>query len=65
MLTLHQGLLVFISSTHLEQRGVKEAGEHMFPLLFIQKKKPNLWVPGFSFQVPDLWLFTLQEGQIQ
>ncbi|WZZ78288.1 hypothetical protein YC2023_098860 [Brassica napus] len=50
MLTLHQGLLVFISSTHLEQRGVKEAGEHMFPLLFIQKKKPNLWVPGFSFQ---------------
>ncbi|KAF3599229.1 hypothetical protein F2Q69_00034889 [Brassica cretica] len=53
MLTLHQGVLVFISSTHLEQRGVKEAREHMFPLLFIQKKKPNLWVPGSSFQVPD------------
>ncbi|KAF3530778.1 hypothetical protein DY000_02039447 [Brassica cretica] len=53
MLTLHQGVLVFISFTHLEQRGVKEAREHMFPLLFIQKKKPNLWVPGSSFQVPD------------
>ena len=53
MLTLHQGVLVFISSTHLEQRGVKEAREHIFPLLFIQKKKPNLWVPGSNFQVPD------------
>ncbi|KAH0854299.1 LOW QUALITY PROTEIN: hypothetical protein HID58_083942, partial [Brassica napus] len=51
MLTLHQGLLVFISSTHLEQRGVKEAGEHMFPLLFIQKKKPNLWVPASKFRI--------------
>ena len=53
MLILHQGVLVFIPSTHLEQMGVKEAGEHMFPLLFIQKEKPNLWVPGSSFQVPD------------
>ncbi|KAF3513183.1 hypothetical protein F2Q69_00006424 [Brassica cretica] len=53
MLTLHQGVLVFISSTHLEQRGVKEAREHIFPLLFIQKKKPSLWVPGSNFQVPD------------
>jgi len=53
MLTLQQGVLVLIPSTHLEQRGVKEAGEHMFPLLFIQKKKPNLWVPGSSFQVLD------------
>ena len=52
MLTLHQGVLVFISSTHLEQMGIKEAREHMFPLLFIQKDKPNLWVPGSSFQVP-------------
>ena len=25
----------------------------MFPLLFIQKKKPNLWVPVPGFQVPD------------
>ncbi|KAF2610957.1 hypothetical protein F2Q70_00011788 [Brassica cretica] len=53
MLLLHQGVLVFISSTHLEQMGEKGAGEHMFPLLFIQKKKPNLRVPGSSFQVPD------------
>ncbi|KAF2560495.1 hypothetical protein F2Q70_00017434 [Brassica cretica] len=53
MLMLHQGVLVFIPSTHLEQMGVKEAGEHMFPLLFIQKEKPNLWVLGSSFQVPD------------
>ncbi|KAF3505672.1 hypothetical protein F2Q69_00005706 [Brassica cretica] len=53
MLSLQQGVLVLIPSTHLGQRGVKEAGEHMFPLLFIQKKKPNIWVPGPSFQVPD------------
>nr|VDD54610.1 unnamed protein product [Brassica oleracea] len=69
MLPRHQGALVFISFIHLEQMGVKESGKHMFPLQFIQKKKPNLWVLGFSFkvpvprfriQVPDLWLFTLQ-----
>ena len=53
MLILHQGVLVFIPSTHLEKMGEKEAGEHMFPLLFIQKEKSNLWVPGSSFQVPD------------
>ena len=53
MLTLQQGVLVLIPSIHLEQSGVKEAGEHMFPLLFIQKKKPNLWVPVPGFQVPD------------
>ncbi|KAF2581887.1 hypothetical protein F2Q68_00004241 [Brassica cretica] len=53
MQTLHQGVLVFTASIHLEQRGVKEAGEHTFPLLFIHKKKPTLWVPGPSFQVPD------------
>ncbi|WZZ34437.1 hypothetical protein YC2023_017838 [Brassica napus] len=53
MLILHQGVLVFMSSTHLEQMGVKEAEVHMFLLLFIQKKKPNLWVPGSSFQVLD------------
>ncbi|KAF3512772.1 hypothetical protein F2Q69_00005349 [Brassica cretica] len=53
MQTLHQGALVFIASTHLEQKGVKEAREHTFPLLFIQKKKPTLWVLGPSFQVPD------------
>ena len=53
MLILHQGVLVFIPSTHLEQMGVKEVGEHIFPLLFIQKEKPNLWVPGSNFQVPD------------
>ena len=53
MLILHQGVLVFVSSTHLEQMGEKGSGEHMFPLLFIQKKKPNLWVPGSSFKVPD------------
>ncbi|KAF3536201.1 hypothetical protein F2Q69_00023038 [Brassica cretica] len=52
MLILHQGVLVFIPSTHLEQMGVKEAREHMFPLLFIKKKKPNLWVPGSGFQLP-------------
>ena len=53
MLILHLGVLVFIPSTHSDQMGVKEAGEHMFPLLFIQKEKQNLWVPGSSFQVPD------------
>ena len=53
MLILHQGLLVFISSTHLEEMGEKGAGKHMFPQPFIQKKKPNLRVPGSSFQVPD------------
>ncbi|KAF3546830.1 hypothetical protein DY000_02006591 [Brassica cretica] len=53
MQTLHQGVLVFTASIHLGQRGVKEAGEHTFPLLFIHKKKPTLWVPGPSFQVPD------------
>ncbi|KAF3569749.1 hypothetical protein F2Q69_00058991 [Brassica cretica] len=52
MLPRHQGALVFISFIHLEQMGVKEAGKHMFPLQFIQKKKPNLWVLGFSFKVP-------------
>ena len=52
MLILHQGVLVFIPSTHLEQVGVKEAGEHMFPLPFIQKEKPNLWVPGSGSQLP-------------
>ncbi|KAF3514255.1 hypothetical protein F2Q69_00005857 [Brassica cretica] len=55
MLILHQGVLVFIPSTHphLEQMKVKEVGEHMLPLLFIQKEKPNLWVTGSSFQVSD------------
>ncbi|KAF3551258.1 hypothetical protein DY000_02008193 [Brassica cretica] len=53
MLTLQEGVLILIPSTHLEQRGVKEAGEHIILLLFIQKEKPNLWVPGPSFQVPD------------
>ncbi|KAF2608241.1 hypothetical protein F2Q68_00043864 [Brassica cretica] len=53
MLILYQGVLVFISSTHLEQMGEKGAGEQMFPLLFIQKKKSNLWVPGSNFQVPN------------
>ena len=53
MLILHQGVLLCIPSTHLEQMGVNEAGEDMFPLLFIQKEKPNLWVPGTSFQVLD------------
>ncbi|KAF2590802.1 hypothetical protein F2Q70_00038694 [Brassica cretica] len=52
MLPRHQGALVFISFIHLEQMGVKESGKHMFPLQFIQKKKPNLWVLGFSFKVP-------------
>ena len=42
MLTLQQGVLVLTPSTHLEQRGVKEAGEHMFPQLFIQKKAKPL-----------------------
>ncbi|KAF3532186.1 hypothetical protein DY000_02039495 [Brassica cretica] len=53
MLTLQQRVLVLIPSTHLEQRGVKEAGERIIPLPFIQKEKLNLWVLGFSFQVPD------------
>ena len=53
MLILHQGVLVFISSTHLKQMGEKRAGQHVFPLLFIQKKKPKLWVLGSSFQVLD------------
>ena len=33
---------------------IKEAGELTFPLLFIQTKKPNFWVPASSFQVSDL-----------
>ena len=38
---------------------VKEAREYTFQLLFTQKKKPNLRVPGSSFQGPDprLWVF--------
>ncbi|KAG5384496.1 hypothetical protein IGI04_035966, partial [Brassica rapa subsp. trilocularis] len=52
MLTLHQGVMVLISSTHLEKMGVKEAGEHMLPLQLIEKKKAKPL--GFSFQVPDL-----------
>ncbi|WZZ60320.1 hypothetical protein YC2023_060427 [Brassica napus] len=52
MLTIHHGMLVSISYTQLKQMGVKGAREHLFPLLFIQKKKDKLL--GSSFQVQFL-----------
>ncbi|KAF3576667.1 hypothetical protein DY000_02031651 [Brassica cretica] len=45
------------SWVQLEQRRVKEAGEHTFQLLFTSGFRVpatiHLWVPGSSFQVPD------------
>ncbi|KAF2604947.1 hypothetical protein F2Q70_00025888 [Brassica cretica] len=35
-----------------EQSGVKKSIERIIPLPFIQKEKPNLWVPGSGSQLP-------------
>ncbi|KAF3581441.1 hypothetical protein DY000_02031514 [Brassica cretica] len=54
--TLHQDAMAL---RFLAPIKIKEAKEYTFQLLFIRRKKPNLRVPGSSFQVPDpmLWVY--------
>ncbi|KAL0649872.1 hypothetical protein Bca4012_092563 [Brassica carinata] len=50
MLTLHQGLLVFISSTHLEQRGKVKSNDST------KKQDSTTLLPLFLAMYPDILL---------